>query len=95
MKMMKITTEGTGATSAGTSATIAIPNDSSGERATKVLITVEGATYVLPGPSGATATTSSIIVSHNEPLVLEVHGLTHIAHLQLTAAQRITVTPIE
>ena len=74
MKMMKITTEGTGATTAGTSATIAIPNDSSGERATKVLITVE---------------------SHNEPLVLEVHGLTHIAHIQLTAAQRITVTPIE
>ena len=95
MKMMKITTEGTGATTGGTSATIAIPNDSSGERATKVLVTVEGATYVLPGASTATATTSSIIVSHSAPLMVEAHGLTHIAHLQLTSAQRITVTPIE
>lgn len=95
MKMMKITTEGSGATTGGSSATIAIPNDSSGETATKVLITVEGATYVLPGPTGATATTSSIIVSHDAPLALDVMGLTHIAHLQLTAAQRITVTPIE
>lgn len=95
MKMMKITTEGTGATTSGSSATIAIPVDASGVRAEKVLVTVEGATYVLPGPSGATATTSSILVSHDAPLALDVMGLTHIAHLQLTAAQRITVTPIE
>ena len=95
MKMMKITTEGTGATTSGSSATIAIPADASGVRAEKVLVTVEGATYVLPGPSGATATASSILVSHDAPLALDVMGLTHIAHLQLTAAQRITVTPIE
>lgn len=95
MKMMKITVEGSGATTGAASATIAIPNDSSGERATKVLITVQGAAYVLPGASVVVATTSSIIVSHDAPLMLEVHGLTHIAHLQLTAAQAITVTPIE
>ena len=95
MKMIKITTAGAGAATGIASDTIAIPNDSSGSRAAKVLITVEGATFVLPGPSGATATTSSIIVSHDAPLLLDVHGLTHIAHLQLTAAQRITVTPVE
>jgi len=95
MKMMKITGEGSGATTGGSSATIAIPVDASGVKAEKVLITVEGATYVLPGLSGATATTSSIIVSHDEPLALDVLGLSHIAHLQLTAAQRITVTPID
>lgn len=92
---MKITTAGAGATTSGSSATIAIPNNSVGEKANRVLITVEGATYVLPGLSGATATTASIIVSHSAPLILDVYGLTHIAHLQLTAAQVITVTPIE
>lgn len=93
--MMKITTVGTGATSGAASATITIPNDSSGSVARKVLITVEGSTYVLPGASGVTATTSSIIVNPESPLLLDVRGLTHIAHLQLTAAQRITVTPVE
>lgn len=93
--IIKITTEGTGATTANSSATIAIPNDSSGTRASTVLITVEGSTFVLPGASTAVATTSSIIVNLDSPLVLDVHGLTHIAHLELTAAQRITVTPVE
>lgn len=92
---MKILSEGTGATTAGTSATIAIPNNSAGDAARKVLITVEGATYVLPGSSSATATTSSVVVHPSSPLVLDVVGISHIAHLQLTAAQRITVTPIE
>jgi len=93
--MLKITTEGTGATTGGSSATIAIPNDASGNAARTVLVTVEGSTYILPGPSGATATTSSIIITPEKPMVFDVLGLTHIAHLQLTAAQRITVTPVE
>jgi len=93
MQALQITTEGTGATTSGSSATIAIPNDSSGNPARTVLVTVEASTYVLPGLSGATATTSSIIVE--EPMMFNVVGLTHIAHLQLTAAQRITVTPVE
>lgn len=92
---MKIMAQGSGATSGAASATIAIPNDSTGAAAKKVLVTVQGSTYVLPGASTVTATTSSIIVSADSPLVLDVMGLTHIAHLQLTAAQRITVVPIE
>ena len=92
---MKITTEGTGGTTAGTSATIAIPNNSAGSKANKVLISVGGLTYVLPGPSGATATTSSIIVDSGSPLVLDVQAPTHIAHLQSTARQPLTATPIE
>ena len=95
MRLMKITVEGTGATTGAASAVIALPVDASGVRAEKVLITVEGASYVLPGPSTAVATTESIIVSHSAPLVIDVRGLTHIAHLQLTAAQRITVTPVD
>jgi hypothetical protein len=92
---MKITTNGSGATTGAASATIAIPNDSTGNKAKYVMITVQGATYVLPGPSGATATTSSMIVNADSPVVLDVQGLTHIAHLELTTGQRITVTPIE
>lgn len=95
MNKLHITAEGSGATTGAASAVIAIPNNSSGEAARTVLITVEGSTYVLPGYSGSTATTSSIIVTPEAPLLVNVQGLTHIAHLQLTAAQRITVTPVE
>ena len=92
---MKIATNGAGATTGAASATIAIPNDSSGIRARSVMVSVQGATYVMAGNSSVTATTSSVIVNAGEPLELDVLGQTHIAHLQLTAAQRITVNAIE
>ena len=95
MKMIKITVEGTGGTTGAASAAIAVPVDASGVRAEKVLVTVEGSSYVLPGLSTVVATTESIIMSHDSPMMFDVRGLTHIAHLQLTAAQRITITPVD
>lgn len=95
MKPIKIAANGSSATTGASSATIAIPNDSSGVTAKTVLISVQGATYVLPGASGATATTASTIVTPEAPLLLDVTGHTHIAHIQLTAAQAIVVTPVE
>jgi len=91
----KITVNGSGAITAAASATIAIPNDVSGARAKRVMVTVEGATFVLPGASTAVATDASTIVNPGSPLLLDVYGVTHIAHLELTAAQRIVVTPLE
>lgn len=95
MKPIKIAANGSSATTGASSATIAIPNDSSGNRAKTVLISASGATYMLPGASGVTATTSSTIIPHNVHLLLDVTGHTHIAHLQLVAAQQIVVTPVE
>lgn len=95
MLPQKITVDGAGATTAAASATIAIPNDASGARAKRVIISVEGPTHVLPGLSTAVATTGSTIVNPSSPLMIDVYGLTHIAHLELTAAQEIVVTPLE
>ena len=93
---MKITTIGTGATSGATSAQIAVPNDSTGAAARKVLVTVEGLTYIIPGSATtAVATTSCIVVGPDSPLVLDTIGITHIAQIELTAAKRVTVTPID
>lgn len=94
MMPLQITTEGTGGVTGASSVAVAIPNDGSGNKARTVLVTVEGSTYVLPGLN-ATATTSSIIVTAEAPMLFNVVGLTHISHLQLTSAQRITVTPVE
>jgi len=94
MQALQITGEGTGVTTSGTSQAITIPNDSSGNKARTVLVTVEGSTYVLPGIA-ATATAESIIVSNAAPMVFNVVGLTTISVLQLTAGQVATVTPVE
>lgn len=95
MILPKITENGSSATTGAASATIAIPNNSAGKPALKVMITVEGLTHVLPGTSAAVATTASTIVSASAPLLIDTVGISHIAHLQLTAAQLIVVTPIE
>tara|TARA_Y100000310_G_scaffold345726_1_gene468881 strand:- start:3209 stop:3496 length:288 start_codon:yes stop_codon:yes gene_type:complete len=92
---MKVLNTGTGATTGAASAQIAIPNDSTGNAARTVAVAVSGTTYVQPGSSAVTATTGSMIATIGKPLILDVMGLTHIAHLELTAAQRITVTPLE
>lgn len=91
----KISVAGTGATTGAASASVAIPNDSSGNRAKYLLVTAQGSSYVLPGASGVTATTSSPIVNAGQALLLDVSGHTHIAHLQLTAGQRVVFTPVE
>jgi len=95
MSIIKLSSAGTGATTGASSATIAIPNDGSGSPASRVMVSVQGATYVMAGSSAATATTGSMIVNAGEPVILDTHGQTHVAHLQLTAAQRITVVPVE
>ena len=95
MKMMKITVEGSAATTSGTSAVLAIPVDSSGVKAEKVFVTVSGLTFILPGYVGTVATTSSVIVDASSPILLDVMGLTHIAYLEGTAARIIVVTPVD
>ena len=93
--MIKVITNGAGATTGSSSAVLAIPNDASGVKANKVMVTVGDLTFILPGSSAATATTSSILISPHAPMIFDVHGITHIAHLEAVAAQRITVVPVE
>jgi hypothetical protein len=95
MEAIKVQVDGAGVTSSASSQLIAIPNDSSGNRARKVIVSVQGLTYIMPGDSSATATGNSIIMSESSPMVFDVNGLTHIAVLQLTAAQRVNVVPVE
>jgi len=94
MTPIKIMAAGAAVTSSGSSQSITIPNDSTGNKAKTVLVTVEGLTYILPG-IGLTATAACTIASANAPLLLDVTGMTTIAVLQLTAAQIVTVNPVE
>lgn len=95
MKCMKISVEGVGATTSGTSARSAIPNDSTGNKAKYVLVCSGGTVFFLPGNSSVDATNSSPVVGADSPVLLDVSGHSHIAYLEGTTAARITITPVE
>jgi hypothetical protein len=93
---INVRTDGTQVTSAASSATVAIPTDAAGNTARYVRVAVfSGSAYVLPGFSGTTATTGSILVQNNDSVILNVRGCTHIAYLQGAAAEKITITPLD
>lgn len=86
---------GTQVTTGAASSAVAIPNAADGNRARFVRVSAKAGAYIQPGPSGATATTGSIYVNASEAVYLNVNGMTHIAHLQDTAATTVNITPIE
>lgn len=87
---------GTGAATGGTSVATEIPNASGGNKAEVVAVNVSVAAYVLPVQSGGSVTnTTGMIVNVGNPVILDVKGYFAIAHLQVAAAGRISITPVE
>lgn len=89
----------TGVTQAttGTSAVVAIPVDSSGNRPNFVRVTASNETFIKLGVAGAVATTNDALVQPADSVVLQVpKGITHIAGIQgAGGAGRFNVTPLE
>lgn len=90
-----ITVSGVTLTTSGTSASAAIPNNSSGLRPNYVRIQVTNYAFIKFGVSGAAATANDILISPNEPEVFAISGLTHIAAIQQAAAGVINITAME
>jgi len=92
---------GVQATAGAASATVAIPDDSSGNRAKLVRISVITASemvVVRPVTSGlATVTTANgLPVIDSEPCLLWVAGHTHIAHIRARTNDCVfNITPVE
>lgn len=89
----------TGATQAtsGTSAAVAIPNDSSGNRPNYIRVTASNETFVKLGLAGVAATANDALVQPADSLILQVpKGITHIAGIQgAGGAGRFNVTALE
>lgn len=85
------------ATTGASSATVAIPNDSTGSIARYVLLNATGNAWVLPvvGAGGSVAAGSGILLNANNGIVLNVRGQTHIAHIQQGSAQTVNIVPLE
>ena len=84
------------ATTGAASAVLALPNASDGTKARFVWVqTVAGSCYVMPGLSGTTVVAGAGIVITTAPIILNVRGFTHLAHIQITGAQTLVVVPLE
>ena len=89
----------TGVTTAtsGTSAAVAIPNDSSGNRPNFIRVTASNETFVKMGVAGVIATANDVLVQPADSVVLQVpKGITHLAGIQGSGgAGRFNIAPLE
>jgi hypothetical protein len=91
-----ITAAGFSAATGATSASSAIPNDSSGRAPNYIRVAARNECYVKLGVSGVAATTADILVQPADSIFLQVpKGITHIAYIQGTAAGQVNVVPLE
>jgi hypothetical protein len=85
------------ASTTGTSASSAIPVDSSGNRPNFIRVAAINESYVKLGNSaGVTATNADILIQPADATILQIgRGVTHIAYIQGGAAGRVNVIPLE
>lgn len=81
-------------TVAGTSASAAVPNDTSGNRAKWIRIAATTACYVRIGTGAQTAVNTDMIVQPGDAVVIRTVGDT-VAALQVTAGGVCNITPLE
>ena len=92
---------GVRATAATASSTTAIPNDSAGVKAKMVSVralTASETAIVLPVTNGSALVTvnNGIPVSKEQPVILDVSGYSHIAHIRFGSNDvALNITPVE
>lgn len=92
---IRVVNEGTTVTLTASSQEITIPNSDSGNPAHYVMVSTTTSAHVRPGLTGQSASTSSLLVVGEAPVVLHVAGMGIIAVLQAETGGTITVAPIE
>jgi hypothetical protein len=94
-EMHTIAAAGTQVTSGAASAQVAIPVRADGVKANYIRVVALASAYVKVGLTGLTATANDILVPAGTSIQLNVHGMTHIAYLQETAAAKLNFLPLE
>ena len=78
------------------SAVLALPLCAAATKARFVWVqTVAGQCYVIPGLAATTVVAGAGIVISTSPVIINVTGFTHLAHIQITGAQTLVVVPLE
>lgn len=87
-------TTGTTVTSGASTASAAVPNDSTGKAAGRVMLVSTATVHVKFGGSGVTATANDLMVG-TTPIVVNCQGNSNFAYIQETAAAKLNVSPVE
>ncbi len=86
---------GTTITTGLTSASVAIPTDSSGTIPKYCRLSATQSCYASVGVTGVTAVAGDILVNPNDAVIVRTHGLTYIAAIQVSAAGVLQISPVE
>lgn len=93
---LTVTAVGASFSTSGTSASVAIPNASDGNKPRFIRVAARNECYVKLGTSGVAATANDILVQPADSVILSVPlGITHIAGIQGAAAGLVNVVPLE
>jgi hypothetical protein len=90
-----IAADGATVTTGATTARVAIPNNSAGQKPLYIRVTAVAEAYVQMGGSAVNATSNSVLVQPADSMVFSVGGHTHIAYIQGAAATRVNIVPLE
>lgn len=82
-------------TTSATSASVAIPNDSAGNRARCILVASTQPARFRVGNSGLTAVATDTLIQPQNNMALFVAGHTHIAAIQEGAPGKVSITPLD
>lgn len=95
-KPLRISADASNVSTGASSAAAAIPDNANGETPEYVLLACSGDAYFKPGQSGVSVTPlNGTLITSASPMILHVKGQTHIAHLQRSTSQALSITPLE
>ena len=82
-------------TSSGTSQSVSIPNNASGNRTRVVRLMVTGNLYVKFTKGAGTATTNDLMLSPNFDVVVNCQTYDTISYIQEITSAKLNITPLE
>jgi len=94
---LQATVRGVNQATGAASAVVAIPNNSSGQKARLVRVYATQDAYIKQGIAGITAAAGDMIVGAGGAgaVILNCNGASHIACIQVSVAGLINITPLE
>lgn len=97
LEALAVLASGSNLATGAASASVAIPNNASGNKARFVRILATADCYVKAGLAGLTAAAGDLYVGAGPAgrEILNVHGATHIAAIQVDAAGTLNIVPLE
>lgn len=90
-----VSATGTTVTSGASTANVAIPVDSTGNKAKVVRLQVTGNLYVKFGDASVSASTNDMLLSPNFDVLVNCLQFARIAYIQEAAAAKLNITPLE